>query len=149
MAGPDLRITLKSNRIPAVLAALRRGCLAAVEGTAAAVAQEAARTGHVVTGAMDQSVYVSGPRTSNYALRVAAATALRPEVDVLNEMTPRKGNADRPEAVVAVAEPYAAEEEDRAGHSFFYPSAASVAPTHAPRTAQAMHREVAAVAPKG
>jgi HK97 gp10 family phage protein len=107
--------TLRSNRLPQVVAAIQRNTRTAVDSAAAGVQQRASQVAPRDTGSLAESIYVNNGDVSDYSLRTATAQGLNRDVVILEEIRPEfvislsGGNESSFAAVVGVA----------AGHGIF------------------------------
>lgn len=85
----SVTVTLRSNRIPALLAQIQDKSKAAVETTAVNIRDMASQIAPRDTGSLAESLYVSSPAGSDYSQRAAVAVSRNPQATILSEVQPQ------------------------------------------------------------
>jgi HK97 gp10 family phage protein len=85
-----MSVTVRTNIIPlvALIAALPGRSNQVVDDTAMEIRDLASQLAPRATGSLAASIYVSGPNSSDYGNRVAAASSLNPRAIIVPEVTP-------------------------------------------------------------
>lgn len=111
LARVSARISVRSNRIPQVIAHITANAQKAVTDTAASIQTMASQIAPIDTGALRNSIYVNTGTDSDYSTRVATASSLNRDMVPLDEISPEfviplSGTNTGNVAVVGVAAHY-------------------------------------------
>jgi len=134
----NLRVTIRSNRIPQVAAAIAANAKTTVDAAAVSLQTLASQLAPVDTGALRSSIYVNTGDTSDYMTRVGTAQQLNRDMEPLDEIDPEfviaLGTTPGPNArivVVGVAAHYGLFQEEgtvfQPPQSFMRPAAEATA----------------------
>lgn len=112
-------VTIRSNRIAAVISRANTQARAAVDASALNIQERAAQVAPVDTGSLRESIYVTNGETSDYNTRVAAAESVNDDVVILDEVDPEfvispsssSGSDQEYFAVIGVAASHGAHQE--------------------------------------